>query len=211
MKRVAFQLLGVAILFTPGLTLYSQTSQPPHLRRHWTETETETLWRIRYTNCDYGYYVLLGSGVVGHDTLPPAPNHGFVISLPDAGRTSPTTDKEERFVWVDASYDVIDDQSLAGAVSDEEQTMENVRGKSRIVERKSTKLAGLQAILSRVEYPSPSGTVVEETIIAVRSGIKYTIGLRTILEDRSIDEEQFQKVINGFRMLKLPRGQCSNG
>ncbi len=197
-----------------GLTLKSQTSQPPNLRRHWTETKTETLWTVRYTNCDYGYYVLLGDGMVGHDTLPPAPNHGFLVSLPDVGKTSfASAYEEERYVWVDASYDVMDDQSLASAVSNEEQMMEESsgKGKSRIVERKSTKLAGLRAIQFRAEYPTPTGTAVEVTIVAVRSGIVYRIGLRTLLEDLPVDEVQFQKVINWFRLLKLPQGECSNG
>lgn len=213
MKPVVFLLLLVAICMTCGLTLKSQTSQPPHLRRHWTETDAETLWTVRYTNCDYGYYVLLGSGVVGHDTLPPAPNHGFLVSLPDVGRTSAVSGEEERLVWVDSSYDVIDDQSLAGAVSIEEQMMEESRGngKSRIVERKATKLAGLQAIYLRAEYLTSKGTVVEETIVAVRSGIVYTIGLRTLLVDLPADESQFQKILKGFRPLKLPTGECSNG
>jgi hypothetical protein len=149
--------------------------------------------------------------VVGHGSLPPAPNHGFLVSLPDVKRTSAATDSEERYVWVDASYDAIDDQSLAGAASNNEQIMEEVRGKPRIVKKIPIKLAGLQAILSTVEYSTPTGYVVEETIIAVRSGIVYTIGLRTLLEDHSVDEKQFQKIVNGFRLLKLPRGECNNG
>ena len=100
---------------------------------------------------------------------------------------------------------------MEAAVSDEEQLTEERTGTSRIVERKPTKLAGLRAILSKVEYTTPKGTVIEETIIAVRSGIVYTIGLRTLQEDRPIDEVQFHKIVNGFRLLKLPKGECSNG
>jgi hypothetical protein len=176
------------------------------------ETETETHWTVRYTNCDYGYYVLLGNKIVGHDSLPPAPNHGFLVSLPEVARTSSASvDSQERYVWVDASYDVIDDQSLAGAVFHYEQISEEVRGKPGVVKNTPMKLAGLRAVLSRVEYTTPKGIVVEETIIAVRSGIVYTIGLRTLLEDAVTDEVQFQKIVNGFRLLKLPRGECSNG
>jgi hypothetical protein len=212
MKRFVFKMLLAAICLTFGVMLHSQASQlTSPLRRHWTETESETLWTVRYTNCDYGYYVLLGSGVVGHDTLPPAPNHGFLITLPDNGRTSTATDSEERNIWVDASYDVIDDQSLTGAVSYHEQIMKDVRGKPEVIKNTSTKLAGLQAVLSRVEYTTPKGIFVEETIICVRSGIIYTISLRTLLKDITVDEEQFQKIVNGFRLLKLPQGECSNG
>jgi hypothetical protein len=128
MKRVVFQLLLAAILFAPGLKLNGQTSQPPHLSRHWTETKTETLWRTRYTNCDYGFYVLLDGGVVGHGTHSPNPNYGILIPLPDVGRTSSASDDEERFVSVDASYDMSDDQSLTAATSEEEQIAEGTSG-----------------------------------------------------------------------------------
>ena len=210
--RSVFQSVLVAALIALGPTVISQTAKPTDLRRHWTETETQTLWTIRYTNCDYGYFVLLGSGVVGHDTLPPAPNHGFLVSLPNVGkRSTALEDEEERYVWVDSSYDVIDDQSLGGAVSTNEQIMEEVRGKPNTVKEIQTKLASLSAILTRVEYSTPKGTAVEETIIAVRSGIVYTIGLRTNLKDAGTDEEQFQRIVSGFRLLKLPKGECSNG
>ncbi len=203
-------LLLLAISLSPAPSLHSQASSHA-LPRHWTETETETLWKVRYTNCDYGYFVLLGNEAIGHGTHSPSPNHGILVPLPDVGRTSYATDKEERYVWVDASYDVIDDQSLLGAVSNNEQIMEEVRGKPNTVKLIHTKLASLPAIMSSVEYLTPKGTVVEETIIAVRSGIVYTIGLRTNLKDATTDEEQFQRIVNGFRLLKLPKGECNNG
>jgi len=208
MKSATLLLLVISLL--PSPSLHSQASRQP-LPRHWTETETETLWKVQYTNCDYGYFILLGNEVTGHGSHSPAPNHGILVPLPDVGRTSSATDNEERYVWVDASYDVIDDQSLAGAVSHEEQLMEEVRGKPNTVKQVRTKLASVPAILIRVEYSTLKGTVVEETIVAVRSGIVYTIGLRTNLNEVSTDEEQFRQIVNGFKLLKLPKGECSNG
>src|ERR1035437_669126 len=161
MKRFVFKMLLAAICLTFGVMLHSQASQlTSPLRRHWTETESETLWTVRYTNCDYGYYVLLGSGVVGHGSHSPNPNHGILVPLPDVGRTTDASIDEERFVWVDASYNTLDDQSLEAAVSDEEHLTEERTGTSRIVERKPTKLAGLRAILFKVEYSTPKGTVL---------------------------------------------------
>jgi hypothetical protein len=112
---------------------------------------------------------------------------------------------------MDAQYNTLDDQSLEAVVTDEEQLTEERIGMSRIVERKPTKLAGLRAILSKVEYATPKGTVVEEKIIAVRSGIVYKVGLRTLPGDFPTDELQFQKIVNGFKLFKLPKGECSNG
>lgn len=63
-------------------------------------TDTETLWRDRYANCDYGFYVLLPHGVVGHANLPPNPNHGFLIGLPAMGTNQLVSFENERFLWV---------------------------------------------------------------------------------------------------------------
>src|SRR6266511_595688 len=78
----------------------SESNQAQH--RYWQETESETLWWSRYSNCDYGFHVLLGDRVVAHGTLPPAPNHGFYVSLPDVGGTRtnyPTSDRDGRYIW----------------------------------------------------------------------------------------------------------------
>ncbi|MFZ1084614.1 MAG: hypothetical protein WAN35_06600 [Terracidiphilus sp.] len=213
MKRFVSMMLLAAIYLTSGLILHSQASQQTHpLRRHWAESESETLWTVQYTNEDYGYYVLLGSGVVGHGSHSPAPNHGFLVLLPNVGKTTfASVYEEERYVWTGASYDVIDDQSLAGALFDVEKMSEERRGKPQIAKNISTKLAGRQAVLSKVEYTTSKGMIVEETIITVRCGIVYRIGLRTHLENLAADEEQFQKIVNGFHLLKLPKGECSSG
>jgi hypothetical protein len=84
--------------------------------------------------------------------------------------------------------------------------MDYERGASHVVERKFTKLAGLTAILFRIEYSSPKGTVVEEQIIASRSGIIYTLGLQTTKVKLAIDEEQFRRIQSGFKLLTLHNG-----
>src|SRR5271170_1290310 len=142
------------------------------VQRHWRETDSETLWTHRYNNCDYGYYVLLADGVVGHDTLPPSPNHGFRISLPDVGTTSYVLDKNERFIWVDASYNTNDAQSLADIAHEEEGDQ------AKIVVRTATEIAGLPAIRFKMEDASRNGKVfVEVETVALRAGIIYTIGM----------------------------------
>jgi len=212
MRGVVFQFVLPAVLFATCPTLGPQTKPSTRLHRHWTETDSETLWRTRYTNCDYGFYVLLGDGVVAHATLPPSPNHGFLLPLPDIGRTNYlSATKETQFIWVDAHYDALDDQSLRSAVSSQEEVQAAGGSKVRKTRRERTRLAGLQAIWSKAEFPTEGGKVVEEAVTAVRSGIVYTIGLRTNLIDQSVDEEQFRKVLLGFRLLKLPRGECRNG
>jgi hypothetical protein len=201
MKRVLLVFLLFTGPFVIGPALRSQTHRSTP--QYWTETESETLWRTRYSNEDYGFYVLLDTGTIGHGTHSPAPNHGFLVSLPDVGRQSPASATEDRFVWVDISYNASDYHSLSDVAFYEDHLMDDERGASRVVEHKFTKLTGLKAILYRNEYSSPKGTIVEEQIIALRSGIIYTIGLQTTQADLSSDELQFRRIQGGFRLLAL--------
>src|SRR5271163_3979722 len=103
-----------SLLISPSISADHSVQQAIPLIGRWRVTNSETLWTERYTNDDYGYSVLLSKGVVAHGTHPPSPNHGFFVPLPDVGKTTFSTFKtEKRYLWVDASYDTSDDQSLA--------------------------------------------------------------------------------------------------
>lgn len=174
------------------------------LKRHWTETASETLWTVRYNNCDYGYYVSLPNGVVGHNTLPPSPNHGFRIALPDVGTTNYVLDRNDRFIWVDASYNASDADSLPDLVAEQDRV-------SRKQSLTQTKMAGLSAVQTRSAHGVGATNVVEVTTLALRANIIYTIGMRTNRADAVADEAEYSRVIHSFNLLPLPRGHCSNG
>jgi hypothetical protein len=208
MARVLFHsFLLLALLGCPsGQSLLAQRSTPPE--RHWRETESETLWMGRYKNCDYEYYVTLDAGVIGHGTHSPNPNHGFLVSLVDPGKNSLATyETEERYIWVDASYNSTDHRTLRRIAQDQLQIpVWDKSGSHRI----AVKLGGLPAIQSWIEISSVKGEVFEEQIITLRSGIIYTIGLKTLSANRSQDAVLFQRIVDGFRLLSLPQGECSN-
>src|SRR5206468_11883215 len=70
MKRVVLErlLLSTLVLAVAGISGDSaQHRSSP--QRHWEETET--IWRGRYTNCKYGYYVMLSSGVIAYGSHSP--------------------------------------------------------------------------------------------------------------------------------------------
>jgi hypothetical protein len=66
-----------------GLALAMLTSASDVNGQNWAQTQTETIWHQRYTNCDKGYFVDSPAGVIAHDTPPPSPNHGFLIRAAD--------------------------------------------------------------------------------------------------------------------------------
>ena len=77
--------------FLASLFAFAIATPAAQHRHHWRETSSETIWTERYGNCDYGYYVTLPAGVLGHNELPPSPNHGFYVDL-----TSPASDRQKQ-------------------------------------------------------------------------------------------------------------------
>lgn len=201
MQRPRTKLL---IAFALGLSSASPSKGNTRqtLARHWRETDSETLRTVRYNNCDYGYDVALPAGVVAHDTLPPSPNHGFLIALPEVGTTNYVLDGKKRFIWADASYNTTDADSASGLVA-----KRDIRPANR--SQRQAVLAGLPAI--RVTSTHRASAVVELTTVALQEGIIYTFGLQTNGANRAEDEAEYNRIIHGFGLLPLPRGQCSNG
>jgi hypothetical protein len=209
MRPRGLYLLVWAALLASSVATCSEAEHAP--RRYWQETETETLWRGRYSNCDYGFYVSLGNGVVGHGTHSPAPNHGIYLTLPDVGNVNPVADALDRFVRVDAHYNVSDYRSLENVTKYELGIAREGKAAFQVIQRKATTLGGLRAIAFIVEYEGRNGRLVEQGVLALRSGIVYTVALQSLADSIAADREQFEQVRRGFILLPLPQGECSNG
>lgn len=168
------------------------------------------MWRQRYGNCDYGMFMLLPAGVVAHGTLPPAPNHGVAIRLPDVGSTSEIDiAKEERYIWVNAEYNASDDSSRKATTAFYRTSF--AEGKHGTLTKESTKLGSLPALRFKLIYETQHGTVIEELILAQRANIVYEVGLRTSKTNYQEDATRFEQFLSGFRLSPLPKGECSNG
>ena len=183
---------------------------PSYGQHPWELGESETLWRQRYGNCDYGMFVQLPDGVVGHGTLPPAPNHGITVRLPDVHSTAELRiEKENRYIWINAEYNASDDSSIKGTAEYYADVF--VRDRHGKVTKHSTNLASLPATRLKVAYKSGNELVIEELVIAQRAGIVYEIGLRTNGQSYAEDCRRFEQLMSGFGLSELPKGECSNG
>jgi hypothetical protein len=205
----ALHLLGWAALLVLSVVTDSKAQQAH--QQFWEETKTETLWRGRYSNEDYGFYVSLGDGVVGHGTHSPAPNHGIYLSLPDVGNVNPAADALDRVVWVDAHYNVSDYRSLGSVTKYELSVASEGKTAFHTVQRKATTLGGLRAIAFTVEYEGPHGHMVERSVLALRCGIVYTVSVQSLADLIAADKEQFDQVRKGFTLLPIPQKECGNG
>jgi hypothetical protein len=211
MKCVILELLSVATFVLTLAALSGHSAQRQVLQqRHWEETEKETIWRDRYTNCDYGYYVVLPLHVIAHGSHSPNPNHGFLISLPDVAKTSAASVNEQRFLWVNAEYNSSESHSLRGVGDYQFSLASRDKADVQVLERKSTTLGGLAAIMFEFKYGSANSHATEEEVIALRSGVVYEIGLRTRQADYDRDNQSFEQIQSGFKLLSLPQGECRN-
>lgn len=204
MKKVAIAIL--AILVTSAGAEEHSTK-----RRHWQLTKGETLWAGRYSNCQYGYYVLLPAGVIAHAEHPPNPHHGFLIGLPDVGsKTEVSAFDSTRYMWVNADYNVTDESTLAGISNYYMEVTSSDKQGFKLLERHKTTLRSVPAIRFKGEYDTPKGRVIEEEVVALRSGIVYEVGLRTPAEDYAADLERLEQTLNSFRLTRVPQSQCWN-
>ncbi len=209
MRARASHLLVWAALLVLSVVADSKAQQAH--QRYWEETKTETLWRGRYSNEDYGFCVSLGNGVVGHGAHSPAPNHGIYLSLPDVGNVNPAADALDRVVWVDAHYNVSDYRSLGSVTKYELGIASEGKTAFRIVQRKATTLGGLRAIAFAVDYEGSHGRMVEQGVLALRCGIVYTVSVQSFADFMAADQEQFDEIRKGFTLLPIPQKECSYG
>jgi hypothetical protein len=114
------------------------------------------------------------------------------------------SDQKERFIWVDASYNTNNAHSLSDLV------VEPDSGETR-ASQMQMKMAGLSAVQARSAHHVSASNIVEVTTVALRGDIIYTVGMRTNDINAMWDEAEYKRIILGFKLLPLPREQCSNG
>ena len=190
----------------------AQTKTPaPHSR----ETDTETLWTGRYSNCDFGYSVLLPAGVVGHGVKSTDPNRGFTVDPAAPQLTKAfSTSESNRYIEVFNFYDLEDHGESTAATLDYYSSLGEIGDQKEVqaVGRQSFNLAGLSARRLEDRWVENSTTVRRDRIIAYRraGGMLYQFTLQSPEKTYAADEQLFHRIVDGFRLSKLPTGDCSN-
>jgi hypothetical protein len=204
---VAFLIVALACV-----AVVAQTKAPAP---HWRETDTETIWTGRYSNCDYGYSVLLPAGVVGHDVKSPAPNHGFTVdpAAPQSTKACNATESN-RYIDVFNFYDVEDHGESTAATLDYYSSLGEIGYQKDVqaVGRQTFNLAGLSARRLEDRWVENSTAMRRDRIIAYRraGGILCQFTLQSPEKSYAHDEQLFDRIVKGFRVSKLPTGECSN-
>jgi len=183
--------------------------------KHWTETPDETIWRGRYGNCDHGYFVNLPSGVIGHSTHAPSPNHGILISVNDPGKTTLVTPEEPRLIGAYDSLDAGELGSPRAYVERYDLKPENASERITILECRDTKFKGSTAIYVHLRKVTEHSTSEIEELVVYRApkGIGptfYVVMLSTTPEFYSRDHALYVQIKDGLNFVRVPPGECSN-
>jgi hypothetical protein len=202
--------LTLLFALTCATSAQTKTSAP-----HWRETDTETIWTARYSNCDYGYSVLLPAGVVGHGAKSPNPNRGFTVDPAAAQSTKAfTTTESNRFIDVFNFYDLEDHGESTSATLDYYSALGEIGEQENLqaLSRQSYSLAGLNAKHLEDRWVENSVAIRRDMIIAYRraGGILYQLTLQSPEKTYAADEQLFHRIVEGLRLSKLPTGECSN-
>jgi hypothetical protein len=194
---------------TAAFLIFALVSLPS---QHWTQTADETIWRGRYTNCDKGWAVNLPHNVVAHGSLPPYPNHGFLVSADVPDTTAEVTLNGQRLVGIYDEYDA------AGFGSARAYLESNVKhaGQVTIVEEHDSALQKLPAAYIRYRSKNAETTIENVELVAYRahpknsSPIFYVVWFRTPSQYYAQDRELYLELRDAFYLLPIPAGECSN-
>ncbi|MGB8889741.1 MAG: hypothetical protein WCC87_23660 [Candidatus Korobacteraceae bacterium] len=185
------------------IALACASAQTKSSTPRWHETDTETIWTTRYSNCDYGYSVLLPAGVVGHGPKSPNPAHGFTVD-PVAPQSTKTFDVtgSNRYIDVFNFYDVEDHGESTAATLDYYSSLGEIGDQKEIqaVGRQSFNLAGLSARHLEDRWVENSTAIRRDRIIAYRraGGMLYQFTLQSPEKTYAADEQLFHRIVDGF-------------
>jgi hypothetical protein len=178
------------------------------------DTPTETIWRGRYTNCDKGWAVDLPTGVVAHGSLPPSPNHGFLISAVHPGTAAEVNLGDQRIIDVFDEYDAMELGSARAYLNWElkntlDWQLKNT-GDKHVLEIREVVLQGLRGVQARYALKQPGSAQIVESVVVLRRGVVYHLLLKTTDQYYEPDSALFARIRAGFRLLPFPKGECVN-
>ncbi|HEY6944312.1 MAG TPA: hypothetical protein VI431_04160 [Candidatus Acidoferrum sp.] len=180
------------------------------LGQHWTLTADETIWRSRYTNGTRCYVVDLPPGVIAHSSLPPSPNHGFLISGLAPESTTEVSLDADRLVGV---YDTYDAAEYGSAGAYLKQLLE-WEGGVDVLTSHSVKFQGLKAAYVHFRKKKELTVLENEELVVYRrskfdSPMLYVIWIRSTSQGYAQDKKLYEQVRNGFHILPSLKGGCS--
>lgn len=202
----------LAFLIQPPL---SSAQQPPPRE----QTDTEILYRGRYTNCDAAYSVILPAGFVAHRDRSTAVNRGFRVDLSAPQDPRPMSHAAPRYLSVSNEYNSTELRSLTDIVNDALRRESDAKADFDVVEQLPVRLAGMAAAHFRARFKNREGRLipekmVEEGIIAFRpeehgrGNLIYQLQLVSKENTYADDKRILDQITAGFRLQNFGSPGC---
>jgi hypothetical protein len=192
------------------LSVAASSAVTAHGQRSWRETQNETVYVGRYSNCDYGYYVILPNGIVGHGGKAPSSNHGIRVNLENLKSDDPIPDSV-RYAQVYNAYNAGEESSLTEIVLQQRKAQQEIHKDVSMSEPTPRSLGGLPALEFRSSFHEKTLSIIERDVVAYRAkgNILYHLQLVTTPEAAGEDGKVFDGIVAGFRLRNLPVGECA--
>lgn len=146
-------------------------------------------------NPNYGYSVIIPKGLVGHNSPPPAPYHGFGIILSWEPRA---------YLYVDGSYNSLDLESLDKVKAQNLEWLKQESKKIISVKHSVSKLGPLQAkrYVALHICPKASGEFIDDYTFAFSKGkdIIYTVALLTTADRYKKDQRVLEAILKTWKL-----------
>lgn len=151
-----------------------------------------------YYNPNYGYSVVIPKGLIGHDSAPPSPHHGFGIVLSWEPRA---------YVYVDGSYNSAEFESIEDVETQHLTWLKEESVKIVSVDHIVTDLGILKAkrFIARHTCPQISDTFIDDYIFAFSKdkNILYTIALLTTESRYNKDKRVLEQLIKTWELKPI--------
>lgn len=152
---------------------------------------------------------------MGHDSLPPLPNHGILISADNPSAPVEVTLEAPRLVDVYDSTDAAEIGSARAYLKRYDLKPDTPSEKVTILKRRDIQFRGSQAVSIRFRK-TDGGRIFEfEELVIYRKPkeigpLFIVVMLKTTPESYVRDHALFVRVRQGLEFIPLPKGECSN-
>jgi hypothetical protein len=168
--------------------------------------DEEAVFKGRYKNYVYGYFVEIPAGMIGVGSTPPAPQHGFGIDLDNPRSTAwnGRPDFPKSYLYVDGSYNSLEwrwhDDAVNSHLSFLREKGENVRVRSRAL----TRLGGVPAVRVVALYREGGEEMVSDEVVTFAGGdydgpaLVFTLSLSTPLSKYERDRPALEALMKSW-------------
>jgi hypothetical protein len=145
-----------------------------------------------YSNPNYLFAVKIPAGLVGHNSPPPSPQHGFGVVLSLEPRA---------YFWLDSSTNALEWPDEKYALEDHLEWKREEAERILSVHQHRASLGSQPAREQIIRYICPNSPIerVEVTVISLRRGLVDTAGLLTTAERFNSDYRVFMSVVASWQ------------